>query len=104
MILPVISIIPLFLILRSIFLVIWRYKPEEKFFPLVHLLIILFSGILSFCIMFLLALGSIGHSVPDDNEEMVIDWSFSSSMVAVLLGITGLLTTIFKWIVKSRQQ
>lgn len=86
------------LILRSFYMLIWRNKKDKKFFAPMHFTLILVSGFFSFCVMFLMALGSTGHFVAGDFEEMVGDWTLGVTMAGTLLGITGFFITIVVWI------
>lgn len=48
--------------------------------------------------MFLMALGSTGHFVASDFEEMVGEWTLGVTMAGTLLGLIGFFIAIVVWI------
>lgn len=88
--------------LWSIYKLIWQFDKSKKYFAWLQLLIISVCGFLSFCIMFLMALGSTGHFVVSDFEELMGDVTMYLGIFGSFTSFIGVIIAIVKGI-KSRK-
>lgn len=84
--------------LWSIYKLIWQFNKSKKNFAWLHLSMISVCGFLSFCIMFLMALGSTGHFVVSDFEELMGDITMSLGLFGSFISSVGIIIAIVKGI------
>ena len=86
----------LFICLRSIFLLLFRFKKDNRWFAWRQLLCILIVGFISFSIVFLFAVGSTGHYVISDFEEKMGDLTMGIGLVTSILAFIGFFIAVIK--------
>jgi hypothetical protein len=95
MVLLLFTIAILLLQVRSIFLLVFRFKSGKRF-AFIHFLIFTVTGLVSFGLLFLMAMASMAHYVPSDFEQAVDDIVLYMSFFGVGIPFAGCLVLIVR--------
>lgn len=98
MLLAFFSVLLLASIVFFIIVLIWKFNKHKSYYAWIHLANLCVSGFISFGIMFLMAIGSTGHFVATDFEELMGDISMYAGLFASLTAPIGIVIAIVKGI------
>jgi hypothetical protein len=99
----IIALIPFAFSVRSIYLLLWRFKTDQKFFAWKHFMMLIVAGIILLGVIFVEAMGSLAHYVPSDTEIMIDNFVMWISSVGLILSVIGSFIAIVKGIMQMRR-
>lgn len=83
---------------------IWKFNYNDKFFAWKHLLIQTAAGLTTFGMLFIAAMGSVGHYVASDMEIALENVFFAFSIPAFFISAIGGLVAMVKGILALYKQ
>ena len=98
----IIALIPFLFSVRSVYLLLWRFRTDQKFFAWKHFMILIVAGVILLGVVFVEAMGSLAHYVPSDTEIMVDNFVMWISSVGLIISVIGSLIAIVKGIMQMR--
>jgi hypothetical protein len=99
----IIALIPFAFSVRSVYLLLWRFKTDQKFFAWKHFMMLIVAGIILLGVIFVEAMGSLAHYVPSDTEIMVDNFVMWISSVGLIISVIGSFIAIVKGIMQMRR-